>query len=114
MYAIRSYYDFLFGVISVILNAQDIKVEKVYYENSDALHYEYEYYIGKVAEVDNIVSRDSETGLITDYDPGGHQLSDVVRHGYYKEYYPDGTPKFITTYVNGKRKGKASYSYNFV
>lgn len=102
---------FLSSFVAVFLSAQNPKVEKVYYENSNALWYEYEYIVGKTAEVTNIVSRDSETKELTGYDPGGHQLSDVIKHGYYKEYYEDGTLKRQLNYKEGKKSGKGVLYY---
>ncbi len=107
----RNTFLFLSMFIATIIVGQNTKVEKVNYENSDVLHYEYEFIVGKTAEVSNIVSRDSETKQLTGYDPGGYHISDKVKHGYYKEYYEDGTLKRQLNYAEGKRQGKGIYYY---
>ena len=101
----------LSGFFSLALFGQDQKTQKVYYKNSQTLMYEYQYIIGNEAEVTNIVSRDSDTKLITDYDPGGYQIADQIKHGYYKEYYESGKLKCELFYQYGKREGQGKLFY---
>jgi antitoxin component YwqK of YwqJK toxin-antitoxin module len=102
---------FLSIAFPALLFAQTPKVEKVYYENTNVLMYEYQYITGKTANVTNVISRDSKTKELTGIDTRNHGMSEMLKHGYYKEYAQNGKLKCELTYKEGKKHGKGKSYY---
>lgn len=83
------------------------KVATRYYEGTKNVEIEYQYVVGDKAKVGNITYRDSNTKLLTGVDLNTYTVEQRVRHGYWKEFYRDGTPRASYNYSNGVRDGQA-------
>jgi antitoxin component YwqK of YwqJK toxin-antitoxin module len=92
---------------SIICFSQQ-KVATRYYEGTKDIEIEYQYVIGDKAKVGNITYRDSNTKLLTGVDLNTYTVEQRIRHGYWKEFYRDGTPRATYNYSNGVRDGQAT------
>lgn len=98
---------FLATMVSISLYGQQKLVSTTYYPGTKTKKVEYEYLSGKVGNVSDIKIKDKATGLTKERDFNTYGVNSMTPHGYWREYYENGSLQVEYNYINGSREGVA-------